>query len=158
MEPGTLHPLIVHFPIAGLIMAALLDLGALLVRRPDLSAAALYVQAIAAAGAVAAYLSGDAAEEHAEHALEGAPLAHAVLERHEDLAKIVMVAAVAVVVARGVLTYKAWADGAGAKAAVAALSLGLALAVGATGYFGGQLVYEHGVGVARPPIAEPADR
>lgn len=151
MDISPLHPLVVHFPIAGLIIAAALDLAALAIRRPDLSAAALYVQAIAAAGAVASYFSGEAAEEGAEHALEGQPLVEAVLERHEDLGKILMIAAVVLVLGRAALASKGLADAAGAKVAVAALSLAVAALVGVTGYYGGELVYQHDVGVVASP-------
>lgn len=150
METSSLHPLVVHFPIAGLIIAALLDLVALVVRRPDLSAAALYVQAIAATGAVAAYFTGEAAEERVEHALEARPLVEAVLERHEDLGKIAMYVAVVLVLGRVALVYKGLAEAAGAKMAIAGLSLAAAVLVGLAGFYGGELVYEHGVGVATP--------
>lgn len=150
MDISPFHPLVVHFPIAALIVAALFDLVALVIRRPDLSAAALYVQAIGALAGVASYLTGEAAEEGAERMAERVPAVEAVLERHEDLGKIVMWAALAVVALRIGLVIKGKMEATGAKAAIAALSLGLAVLVGATGFFGGKLVYEHGVGIAAP--------
>ena len=150
MDIGAFHPLVVHFPIAGLIIAAVLDLAALVIRRPDLSAAALYVQAIAAAGAVASYLTGEAAEEGVEHALEARPAVEALLERHEDLGKIAMIVAVVLVFGRAALAFKGLAGATVARWAVAALSLAAAVLVGLTGFYGGELVYGHGVGVATP--------
>ena len=155
MDLAPFHPLVVHFPIALLIVAALFDLVALALKRPDLSAAAFYLQALAAAGAVASYFTGEAAEEGAEHLAERLPAVEAVLERHEDLGKIVMWAALALVALRLGLLLKAKSEVAGVRALTAALSLALAVLVGLTGYFGGQLVYEYGAGV-RPPAGVAA--
>lgn len=144
MDTSLLHPMIVHFPIALLIVAFAFDLAGLIARRTSLTQAALYCQVLGALGAVAAYLTGERAEEAVEHLAS----AHTVLERHEDLGRLLMYAAIAVAVIRIGLVWKRKADSQGAKALLAAFSLGLVFLVGATGFFGGQLVYNHGAGVA----------
>lgn len=144
MDPSLLHPMVVHFPIALLIVAFVFDLAGLLARRTSLTQAALYCQVFGALGAVAAYLTGERAEE----AVERLASAHTVLERHEDLGKLLMYAAIAVALIRLGLVWKGKADSQGVKALLTAFSLGLVFLVGATGFFGGQLVYDHGAGVA----------
>lgn len=157
MDTATLHPMLVHFPIALIIAAFAFDLAALVTRRPSFSSAALYTSALAALGGVAAFLSGNAAEEAAERI----PGIEALLERHEDLGKILMAAAIALLVIRLVVLWRGWHERVAAQALVAALSLGLVFLVGATGFYGGKLVYEHGAGVApvmRDLPAEPAGK
>lgn len=154
MNIAELHPLVVHFPIALLIVAVLFDLAALLLKREDLSSGALYLQGIAALGAIAAVLTGNEAEEPVEHLAGIEP----ILERHEDLGKILMWAVIAVVALRLVLTLKKKMDHQGARALAAVLSLGLAALVGVTGFFGGKLVYEYGAGVAPVMQQAPAEK
>ena len=66
----SLHPLVVHFPIALLLTAAGLDVGALLLRRPALHAVALWNLALGTLGAATAVLSGLQAEDIAKHSFE----------------------------------------------------------------------------------------
>src|SRR5512140_1217617 len=79
-----LHPLVVHFPIALLLVAPVLVAVAASVRRqgPWL-ASALVVMAIGTAGAWLAVETGEAAGQ----LVERAPEISAVLERHEDMAE-----------------------------------------------------------------------
>lgn len=155
MDTATLHPMLVHFPIALIIAAFAFDLAALVTRRPSFSSAALYTSALATLGAVAAYMSGEPAEEAAERI----PGIEAVLERHEDLGKLLMFAAIALLAIRLVIVWRRWHEQVAARAVTAALSLGLVFLVGVTGFYGGKLVYEHGAGVApvmRELPAEPS--
>lgn len=82
-----IHPLIVHFPIALLLIAPLFILmGA--ARKPAAAypflLAALILMALGTVSTFAAASSGNAAGKLAENA----PLAKAVLEQHEELAEI----------------------------------------------------------------------
>ena len=52
------HPLVVHFPIALLLTAVLLDLAALVLRRPGLHRIALWNLSLGALGAGIAVLTG----------------------------------------------------------------------------------------------------
>lgn len=144
-----LHPMLVHFPIALLVAAFVFDLAGLVTRRPSFSSAALYTSVMGAVGAIAAYVSGNQAEEGAER-LAGI---EAVLERHEDLGKLLVAVALAVLAVRVVVHWRGWKERFGAQALVTALSLVVVFVVGATGFYGGQLVYDHGAGVA-PVMSE----
>lgn len=139
-----LHPLLVHFPIALAFLMLAFDLAGLVFRKAPLAQAALYTHAFLAVGAVAAYLTGEP-EEHAAERLAGV---EALLERHEDLGKLLMIVAVVTLGVRLFLAFKKWLEPTGGRALMAALTLSLCLIVAATGYAGGELVYKHGAGVA----------
>lgn len=82
-----LHPLVVHFPIALLLIAPLLVLGSLAPGKvgTGISYAALGVMALGTIAAWVAVATGEAAGELAERT----PGVAAVLERHEELAELV---------------------------------------------------------------------
>ena len=147
------HPLLVHFPIALLFVAALFDGVALLARSrraPRVAAVALY--AIGAVAALAAYFTGRSAADGVLLPTD----AIQTLTEHADWA-----------------TRTVWFFGLYALARLGALSwnkqnrlavhLPLAL-VGLAGLFlvyetgehGSQMVYQHGVGVAAVPKADAA--
>jgi len=91
---------------------------------------------------LAAVLTGNQAEE----AVEGIPGIHDLLEQHEQLGQIVFWVGLAVVALRFFLIWKRML-GQQVKVLLTVLSLGLAILVGLTGYYGGKLVYEFGAGV-----------
>lgn len=82
-----LHPLVIHFPIALLLVAPLFIIVGIIVNpqkgRPFLIAA-LVLMLLGTAGAFFAIATGEAAGEIAERT----PAVSAVLERHEDLAEM----------------------------------------------------------------------
>lgn len=142
------HPLIVHFPIALVIVAALADALALVMRQRPYRVAAAALYAAAGVGALAAFLTGNAAEEsvmlageavgavnaHAQWAvwtvwalgLYGlARLGAALWDRHNRLAL---------------------------HAALAVLGLGAVFLVWQTAERGARLVFEYGVGVGTTEV------
>jgi len=138
-----LHPLIVHTPIALMIVSLLFEI----VGRATDSAwwrnAAFAMLIVGTLGACAAVLSGEPAANRAEK-LQGVP--EDAIDSHEDAGKIAMWMGIGAVVTRAI------AGGMGAaRPIVAALALLLhvfaASAVGMASYRGGKLVYEHGAGV-----------
>lgn len=141
-DVGALHPILVHFPIALLIAAFLFDVVGWLWKRAAFTEAALGVQALGVLGAFAAVLSGNQAEE----AVEAIPGIHDVLEQHERFGQIVLWVGLALVALRFFLVWKR-PLGQGTKLLLSVLSLGLAILVGVTGYYGGELVYKFGAGV-----------
>jgi uncharacterized membrane protein len=149
MSVETLHPMVVHFPIALLIVVVLFDVAALFWPKAELARASLYLSAIAAVGAIGAYFSGEAAEEPVEHL----PGIETLLERHEDLGKLLVIGAIAVLVVKLAFFWRRWHETVAGRAVQAFLGAALAVLVAATGYVGGQLVYEHGAGV-RPVIEQ----
>ena len=90
MNPAHWHLLLNHVPVIGMMIGVLLLLWAILRSSEELKKTSLGVLVIAAAFAIPAYLTGEPAEEVAEH-LPG--VTHALIERHEDFAKIALVVA-----------------------------------------------------------------
>jgi uncharacterized membrane protein len=140
-----IHPLLVHFPIALLFAAVLLDAIALLFRKknPALHIGAVIVYVMGALGALVAFFTGrDAADQ-----VQLPAAAQTVLTEHADLALwTVWFFGIYALIRIGVLLFD--------KKARVALWLPLLL-VGAGGLYlvwetaehGAQMVFQHGVGV-----------
>jgi uncharacterized membrane protein len=132
-----LHPAVVHFPIALLIVSVMLDAAGVLFRRASLTQAGFYTLVIGSLSATAAVLTGP---EH--NARDAASMT--VLHRHELCAALTVLCCLIMVGMR--LGNVGGLYGTGAIGYLA-LSVALILCVAFTGYFGGQMVYDHGVGV-----------
>ncbi|BCS35170.1 hypothetical protein TBR22_A43970 [Luteitalea sp. TBR-22] len=131
---GRLHPIVVHFPIALLTVAAVIEGLHVLRRRPLPSEAGTYCLAFGVAGAVASVLLGTLNAGHQTVTGEAA----VALGRHQVMGWISTFAAAAALGA-GQMVRRA----AGARHVVAYVGLVLATSavVGATGHMGGGLVY-----------------
>lgn len=152
-----LHPALVHFPIALVLAGFGFDLAALAWRRAawlDRAAAALY--GLAAAGAIAAYTAGRAAED----SLGRLPAAaqEAVAE-HADLGLWTLLLFLALAALR---SWLAWRDRDAARVRVSVFRLLLLGAAGGacalvleTAEHGGALVYRHGLAVPGGPGGAP---
>ncbi len=162
-----LHPIIVHFPIALLIVGVLLDFLALFLRRAHLVAAASWCLGFGALGLLAAELSGQLIEDHVNRALAGN-----LLEMHKAFALSTVITFVTLFVLRilwlspQILSFLSpaipMAERVGKSIRMGVPVLGsnsrlligiyLLLSVGGivllaiTGYLGGTMVYDHGVG------------
>ncbi|NKB70444.1 MAG: hypothetical protein GKR89_25525 [Candidatus Latescibacteria bacterium] len=134
------HPLIVHFPLALLPVAAGLDLAALLARRSNWHNWAYAALVLGVVGAVASVLSGTAAAEGEE----GAQADLVVV--HEDWATWSLVLFIAVVLGRLPLHLQSRLQGWPIRAWTAVAAAGCLLLWRAA-YLGGELVYKHGIGV-----------
>jgi uncharacterized membrane protein len=140
-----LHPLIVHFPIALIIVAAAFEMIAWFSNKVALHRAALVNLIAATVMAVPVILAGLAAED----AVFTADPAHDVLEIHEALA-FISLGILFLLSVWAIIGYKRWDD----RAPVLFL-IGLLIAagsIGATGYFGGELVFKHGVAVSKESL------
>jgi uncharacterized membrane protein len=167
---NALHPLVVHFPVALLLVAPLLILLSLIPGRFSLglSLSAFGLLLLGTIGAWVAVETGEAAEDFAK----GIAGADAVLDRHEDLAEITRNAFTALtlvyggLVAAGIFVRKPLP-----KFLMPSLTGVYLLAYGAacivlanTAHEGGRLVHEFGVRSAMkgtPPgavVAETAGR
>jgi len=150
LTPTTLHPAVVHFPIALLLAAAGFEASCLVFRRflwLDRSAAALLI--LGSFGLGAAYLTGDRA---AEAAAPVAGVAQGILADHQDLALLTLWACAAAVVLRLFVSWLGRDDlevhlGIFRLAALVLVFVTAALVV-LTAYHGGLLVFEHGIGVS----------
>ena len=147
---GAFHPAIVHTPVALIIIGAGFELVGRALHREWWRKAAFAMLIVGVLGAGLATLSGHAAGEAAEH--QG--LAKHAIEEHEEVAQLALWLGVAAVLTRAVAERLA-----AARLAVASLALVLhlatATAVGIAGFRGGQLVFEHGVGVKSSTAPAP---
>lgn len=132
------HPLIVHFPIVLLIIAAFMQIGVLFFTNKLYNYA---VTALTVAGFVGALLA--ATVFHAEPANYINPKAHEIFEMHEKLAFATIwisgIASVFKIIS--LFTYRKWLE-------VVSLLLLLACAttVSIAGHHGSELVYKQGIG------------
>lgn len=146
--------MVIHFPIALLLAGFLAELISLISKKESFRQAALFLLVLGAAGAVAAYFSGEAAGE----GIEEGPL-QAPMELHEQAATITMWLAVIAAGFRILLAVfrydRGWSKWLGLLIFAGAIG-----AVTVTGYYGGQLVYKHGAGVeiGLPDFNTPALR
>ena len=137
-----LHPIIVHFPIALLLVGLVADLFGHFAKKKFFSKAGLLLLLLGTAGTIAAFLSGD-------HAGEGMPeigsLSQAV-DIHEEAAELTLWLAIITSVVR---LASLWIVRYGKLLTLTALGLFLitAASVARTGYYGGELVYKHAAGV-----------
>jgi len=138
-EFPTLHPLVVHFPIVLIILAAIIQLASIFVFRRELSWLVVF---LAAFGAVGAYLSSNVFHPHTTGLSENA---QRLLTEHELYADWTFWLAVAGLFAKGVSNFfldrKWWSE------AIACVALILAAtAVAVAGHHGAELVHKEGVG------------
>ena len=162
-----IHPIIVHFPIALLIVGVLLDFLALFLRRAHLVAAASWFLGFGMLGLLAAYLSGQLIEDNVNRALAGN-----LLEMHKTFALITVLTFVLLFALRilwlspHILSFLSPAMPVAARAnkyiherlsiigrnsrlligLYQLLSVGGVVLLAITGYLGGSMVYDHGVG------------
>jgi len=136
------HPALVHFTVAFLVAGTVLEAWGLLFRRPQ---AARWGGGLTMAGTVA-IVPTIAAGYLAANSLTVAGDAQRLLDRHESVGLMLFGVALVLVLAR------AWMRGrveGGARVPFALGLLALAALAGFAAFYGGQLVYVFGVGVAR---------
>jgi uncharacterized membrane protein len=141
-ELSHIHPMIVHFPIALLIVGFLTDLVGLITKREFFSNAGFYLLILGTLGVIAAYISGEYAGDGVS---ESGSLGKA-LEIHESAAwltlwlmigtALVRIASVVFKKYKGVL-----------KIVAIVLFFAGVLSIARTGYYGGELVFKHAAGV-----------
>jgi uncharacterized membrane protein len=136
------HPAFVHAPIALLIVGVVFELIGRGLDSAWMRKAATALLVIGFAGACLAYLSGAPAGEHAEH--RGVP--EQAVDAHEGLARLTLWLAGATLLAR-LLGARGGKEGRLLSGLALLLYIATAISVGATGFRGGKLVFEHGAGV-----------
>lgn len=161
LSSNQIHPLMVHFPIALLMVAPLfILLGAIVrdARSRTLLFSALLIMCLGTAGTFAARLSGDAASKTAN--ATGA--AHQTLENHEELAETTSVVfSILTLVFGGIVGFVAYRRPASQAfqrfAPVAFLvfyGAGIVLLIN-TAHQGGRLTHEFGVNLKAAPQQQP---
>ena len=132
----------VHFPIA-LTLAGFFLMALGLIRRHDSCfIAARYVLYLATAGAVVAVSTGLLAENFIPHSHEGA--IHEVMEWHETLGLWIAGSLIFTSVLTWLMVRKGYRHG---KTITALLLLIISTLIGITGYLGGRLGHEFGIGL-----------
>ena len=131
---GRLHPMVVHFPIALLTIAAVIEGIHVARRRPVPSEAGTYCLAFGVAGGVASAVLGTLNAGHQTFATD----ATLVLGRHQVMGWMAVIAAAAALGAGHVARRS---GGMRTIAAYLALVFATSAVVGATGHLGGELVY-----------------
>lgn len=135
----TVHPLVVHFPIALLMTAIFLDGLALVFKRPGLHRVVLWNLGLGTLGAAVAVLTGLQAARIAKHSFE----IHQVMELHRKLGIATLVIGGLVV---GWRLFKRDQLTSRARLLVLLLMLAMAGTLSFGAHLGGRLVYEFGVG------------
>ncbi len=136
-----LHPFIVHFPVALLIVGALCDAVGILCSRDQILKSGYLLLVLGTVGAIAAALTGEAAGETAQRI----PGIQADLEQHETLTTAAAWLSVALVLARTHLTFKKRFTGI-LRLVYLLFALCTASLIAAGGYTGGHMVYKYGAG------------
>ncbi len=135
----SVHPLVVHFPIALLLTALLFDALALALGRPGLHRVALWNLSLGTLGAGVAVWTGTQAAAIAKHSFE----IHQVMELHRKLGIATLILGIFVVgwrlFTRDRLTTKA-------RGLTLLIMLAMAGTLGLGAHLGGRLVYAFGVG------------
>jgi len=137
-----LHPMLVHFPIALLIIGFLTDLAGLIIKRELLSQTGFYLLILGALGTVAAFMSG----EQAGDGIAEQGLLKQAIEQHEEAADLTVWLVTVTAGIRIILVLMKRYTGI-LKALALVLFFACVLSVARTGYYGGKLVYEHAAGV-----------
>ena len=136
-----LHAMIIHFPIALLVVGFISELIAVFIKNEFFKNAAFYLLLLGALGAIIAYISGSYAGE----GIEEGPLL-IPMELPEDAALITLWLSIFTALF-SVVVYYFKAQNAKIKWLGILLYTLLVISVARTGYLGGQLVFSHGAGV-----------
>lgn len=136
-----IHAMVIHFPIALILVGFLSEIIALIIKKPFFAEAAFYLLLLGASGAIVAYISGSYAGDGMTDGILQKPM-----ELHEEAATITLWLAIITALYRVALYYfkyhKTWTIWVGLMLFVALVG-----SVGRTGYLGGQLVFQHGAGI-----------
>jgi len=141
-DPTHIHPMIVHFPIALLIVGFLADALGLIFKKDFFSKAGFYLLILGTLGVAAAYISGNLA---GGGITEAGSLKQA-LETHESAAELSLWLMVIAALVRITLILTKKYVGTFRWIALFIFLIGV-LSIARTGYYGGELVFKHAAGV-----------
>ncbi len=148
MPVQLIHPAIVHFPIVFVLSLFAVDSFALarglpLTSGTELGRASMVLAAFAALFAILAFVFGDQAYDIAR----AAGTSVVVLEPHEELGTITAVAVIIWGVLRGFIYWRGFSLNGSRSGIVVFADFVLVGLILITAFYGGQLVYEHGIAV-----------
>jgi uncharacterized membrane protein len=149
-----IHPMLVHFPIVFVFCLAAFDLiatvrGYSVTSRGAVGNVSTSLTVLAAVFAVAAYFFGDMALAIAEDRGFSSPVA----ETHETLGIVTAAVLAGWAIVRALLWWRNRPVGGSAAAVFPIVAIVAVLLISATGYYGGQLVFDLGVNVAKSAAA-----
>lgn len=136
-----LHAMVIHFPIALLLIGFLSEVIGIIFKKGFFNKTAFYLLILGTFGTIASYLSGDAAGE----GMEGGTLGKAI-ELHENAAIITLWLAIITAIVYSAVNWFKYSNK-WIKIASVLLFAAVIVGVSRTAYLGGQLVYNHGAGV-----------
>ncbi len=134
-----LHPIIAHFPVALLITSVILDALGVGFRRASLTQAGFSTLVGGGVGAALGALTGPEGSVRDAAAI-------GVLHRHELFVALTILLCLVLI---GLRLWRVRGLAGTGVALYLTLAAALVVTLTLTGYYGGQLTYEHGVGVAR---------
>ncbi len=138
------HPWIVHFAIALIPVGVLIDLAAIILRRPAWHTAGYAMLLLGTAAAAAAVITGN----QAALPYRDAGAVSGLVQRHEDWGSAAFILFLAILLGRLPLQLRGRTGGWALRFLVTAALAGCGVLFTASLY-GGELVYLHGVGVRR---------
>ena len=137
-----IHPMVVHFPIALLIVGFISELIGLIFKKEFFSRTGFYLLILGSIGVIAAFYSGRSAGE----GITEVGMLKQALETHEDAAELALWIVAAAALLRIVLVLLKKYKGALQYLSIFVFLIGV-LAIARTGYYGGELVFKHAAGV-----------
>jgi uncharacterized membrane protein len=135
------HPLLIHFPIALLIVGAICDAIGILGKRDLFLRTGFLLLVLGAFMSILAALTGDHVADTAHH-IAGI---YDDLDWHDTLGTATAIIAVLLTLIRTHFTFKKQFTGT-VQYIYLLFAIGVAILVGASGYTGGRLVYDYGAG------------
>ena len=137
-----IHPMIIHFPIALLIVGFLFDFAGVFVKKEFFSRTGFYLLILGTLGVVAAYITGNLA---GKGIAEAGTLKQAI-DTHEGAATLTLwLMIIASVVRLGLVLLKKY-EGTFQWISLIIFLAGV-LSIARTGYYGGELVFKHAAGI-----------
>jgi len=143
-----IHPVVLHFPIVFTLTLVVFDAtalsrGALIGGRRCVANVSTGLAVLAGIAAAVTFIFGDLAFDAAIAA--GAP--DSLLETHEELGEVTAFVLLAWAIIRGILWWRKMPLAGYRGLSIVVIEFGISALIVTTAYFGGQLVYEFGVGV-----------
>ena len=150
---GILHPPIVHFAIALVIISVIFDFFGVILKKDSLKNAGFWTLIAGVLAVILAFITGHQAHEIVEKVLEGTEM-YKMVETHELIGTIVLISVLLLTAFRVLVSKKSDVRLMGIYLFVGFLVI---LIVGLQGRSGGKLVYEYGVGV-KPVMSEQLNK